>query len=421
MSHPPPGHSGTSYAARRHAVSILTTVVAFGAAWPALYAGCSSSSAGARPDGGLIDATFDAGSSPADAALDVLGSDSSSSPGDANVAEAAADASESGPTPPPEAKAAGFLTLAANYDFSTPFYANTANWLDCDNTNPNVPWHKGAVGSLSPVPCNESVGADPQYGGQVLDMKWLNSYGSISGAGGSGGNDAFVSMMTAMKGANGTSYWPGPVTASFPNMYVESTYRSDNVAVSYQNDGPSGVWTWQETGGDGGGWSPIELDLGELYNGFSGTPKGFADGATHQWWNSSKGYSNQGGADWTTWQSTTNGKVPAGYSIDTYHKYGALLTSDGATSIYECHFIDDVLQNCFNVTSFMDPSGYAARTFLLVWIGAYPVTGADGGLQFGENKNLYVKYIRVWSCASWANSECNGTALVDSGGLTYWH
>src|SRR5690348_16001070 len=46
------------------------------------------------------------------------------------------------PAPPPApAVAAGFTTLTLNADFSTPFYANKANWLDCGGaTSPQ--WYK---------------------------------------------------------------------------------------------------------------------------------------------------------------------------------------------------------------------------------------------------------------------------------------
>jgi hypothetical protein len=46
---------------------------------------------------------------------------------------------------------------------------------------------------------------------------------------------------------------------------------------------------------------------------------------------------------WTNWGPNKNA-LPAGYSVLNYYRYGALQTSDGATSKYVCMYIDDVLQ-----------------------------------------------------------------------------
>jgi hypothetical protein len=47
---------------------------------------------------------------------------------------------------PAGALAAGFTTLAANYDFSQALYATQSNWLDCNGTNDSLPWHAGEPG-----------------------------------------------------------------------------------------------------------------------------------------------------------------------------------------------------------------------------------------------------------------------------------
>src|ERR1700730_17424147 len=81
----------------------------------------------------------------------------------------------SGPTPPAEAVAAGFTTLAANYDFSQPFYATQSNWLDCTGalTGASVPsatWHWGNPGLRPSLPCNINQATDPVTGQPVLDI-----------------------------------------------------------------------------------------------------------------------------------------------------------------------------------------------------------------------------------------------------------
>src|ERR1700730_16567866 len=43
----------------------------------------------------------------------------------------------SGPPVPAPAAAAGFTTLAGNFDFSQPLYATQSNWLDCPTSSGN--------------------------------------------------------------------------------------------------------------------------------------------------------------------------------------------------------------------------------------------------------------------------------------------
>lgn len=73
-----------------------------------------------------------------------------------------------------------------------------------------------------------------------------------------------------------------------------------------------------------------------------------------------------------------------------YHRYGALLTSDGSAA------------------------QYLERNWLIMGAGA-------GAPPAGRTYNMYNKHVRVWSCANWQNAMCNGSTLLSSGGLTYWH
>ena len=179
----------------------------------------------------------------------------------------------SDPTPPTEAAAAGFMKLAANYDFSQPLYAVQSNWLDCTNTNASVAWHQGSPGLTGALPCNINQATDPSTGGTVLDLKYLASYVSTYGQ---TGNNNYVTMQTVTKGGDQQG---GTVTASFPYMYVESVYRIDQkYSTGGNTSGPNGVWDWQTTLGVSGD-QPLEFDYGEIY----GSSNGFGEAGIHNW------------------------------------------------------------------------------------------------------------------------------------------
>jgi hypothetical protein len=297
-----------------------------------------------------------------------------------------------GPTPPTQAAAAGFTTLAANYDFSQPSYATQSNWLDCGGNNASLIWHWGSPGITPVFPCNINQGSDPTTGQTVLDLRYLASYSSY----GQSGNNNFLSMQTVTKGGGGAG---GTLTASFANAYIESVYRIDAAYSSGGNtSGPDGVWQWMTN-------NTIELDYGEIY----GSSNGFGDYGWHNW-------NTGGGAGvWVSYDSGLNHYIPSGWGPTAYHKYGSLLTSDGATARWACAYIDDVLQGCANVGA--TSAQYNDREWLIAWVGA----NNPGPLV---DTNLYIQYIRVWSCANWATQMCNGSALSNTGGappLIYWH
>jgi hypothetical protein len=319
-----------------------------------------------------------------------------------------------GPSPPTEAAKAGFTTLAANYDFSTSTYARQSNWLDWTgtNTNSNFLWHNSWPGGQSGCSAKFSPTIKQTTDGdnKVLDIKFPMSNYSL----GQTGNCNFVAMSTVTYGCNQTST-PGQYSpcagAQFPNMYVESVYRVDNGASNVANGiGPNGVWTWQSNYNGG---SSLELDFGELYGTMSGP---YASNGWHNW------QAGGGNFFWCTYSTSCGGEtgntnLPGGYSPTAYHKYGMLLTSDGATAEYACSYIDDILQNCQNVGA-VSPQ-FTNRNYLIAWNGNYP-----GGSE--PTVNMYLQYVKVWSCANWNGSsspanQCNSSTLYNSGGLTYWH
>jgi hypothetical protein len=291
----------------------------------------------------------------------------------------------SDPAVPTEAANAGFTTLAANFDFSQPLYATQSNWLDCVGTNNSLPWHKGSPGVTNTVPCNVHQVVDPVTGQTVMDLQRLLSYN---------GPPIGVTNGEAIQTcSDGGDKWGGTCTA-FPYMYLETVYRID-AASTHQN---GGVYTWQTSPG-GSSDQPLEFDLGELYN------TTFGSNGYHNYINNNAAF---------FWDSNPgDNNLPPGWSPTTYQKYGMLITSDGRTSVMACSFVGDRLQKCYNVGA-QSPQ-YANLNWLVAAIGD------DATNAINATINLYIQYIRVWTCANRTTTTCNGSTLFNSGGLTYWH
>jgi hypothetical protein len=304
----------------------------------------------------------------------------------------------SGPPVAAPAAAAGFTTLAYNFDFSQPMYATQSNWLDCSGTDASKVWHVGAPGGISSLPCNINQAIDPLDSSTVLRLQYLQSYGF-------GDASHSVSMQTVTNGGDAQG---GTVTASYPNFYAESTYRIDQVSATPEVSGPNGVWDWQAGG------NTIECDYAELWIGSGG----FGDGGCGNW----LGPAIDG---WFSYDPSGSGSnLPAGWSTTAYHKYGALYTSDGSTSVKICFFVDDIRQWCADASA--SSTQYLQKNWLVAWV----VSGAAAPPPVF---NLYIKNIHVFSCANWkpwpdqtVAGQCNGTTLFNDpapnhGGLVYWH
>ena len=158
----------------------------------------------------------------------------------------------------------------------------------------------------------------------------------------------------------------------------------------------------------------IELDYAELSAGAGGV----GDAAVHNWGNLN------GANDFIFSYSSNN--LPSGYTVTSYHKYGFLFTSDGATASYACAFVDDINQGCISAATLSSPDQYLWRNYLFV------SNGSNGGIA--PDTALYVQYIHVFSCANWALPAgqpstaahmCNGSTLFQGAqngqSLTYWH
>jgi hypothetical protein len=286
---------------------------------------------------------------------------------------------------PPGAKLAGFTHCAANFDFSQPLYATLSNWFDCDGRNPNVLWHKGSAGVNFVNPCSIHQKVDPVTGQKVMNFHWDASYGNR-------GNGTQANQV------GGWTYNNFNHTSSFDvgNYYIETTSRLEQLCpnCAQNSGGPDDVYTWMT-----GQTDPDEVDIYEFQTNDAGGDTGVAAGNCC------------GIPAWTNWGPNKNA-LPAGHRVLNYYRYGALQTSDGATSKYICMYINDVLQGagCGSAGSTLK-----ARNNVLVSAGSNAGTSS-------QNIDMDVGYIRVWSCDAWKTSLCNGTARVaGANGLTYWH
>jgi hypothetical protein len=305
----------------------------------------------------------------------------------------------SDPAVPAIAAAAGFTTLAANFDFvnNTMCVYGTcvaaspvSNWLDCPGTDNTKIWHNNYFGALnSTIPCS-AIFLTTDQGLTVLDQQYLVSYAAL----GNTSNQNTVYMTTNANDGN--------LTFSYPNgAYIEAVYRINNTWAGGQGSQPNGPYVWQN-GGIVHDFQPGELAPGA---------NGFGDGTTDDWASSIIAQ--------YTWRSYTTNSLPAGYTPTSYHKYAGLRTTDGATSMLTCAFVDDILQTvesgrCANNGGLA--GSFANRSWLLSASG----TGNTGAPL--ANIDLTFQYIRVWTCAGGQSGQCNGSTFVDTGsGPRYWH
>lgn len=196
------------------------------------------------------------------------------------------------------------------------------------------------------------------------------------------------------------------ISASFPNKYYETVARVEGSFSDRTYNSPQGIWEWwqENTPGDGG----IECDVVE----FQYDSGGYANDGCPNW----GGGGPQNGASYTGWTSYSINNLPPGWSPTAYHKYGMLTTSDGATAVTVCWFVDDRPQSCADVPN-IQANEFSQRKFLIMT--AY----AKGPpVPIIASRDLDVEYIHVWSCTDWVAQMCNGaTKSTDGNGVTYWH
>jgi hypothetical protein len=306
-----------------------------------------------------------------------------------------------GPTPPPQAVAAGFTTLAANWDWTTGQMcvydgrspacvpaSPLSNWLETTgDTNSAYQWHC----DNSALPCNVSIITDGSV--SVLDAKYLQSYGGFGRTGGQN----YVEITTVLNN-NNPPY--GPVVFP-PGLYIEAVYRQ--VALT-----PNRTASNLSVFGYSTGANSFDAEPGELYN----TNSVAADGSAGNFLHPGQGF---------IWDSPTTPTLPGGYSNLAYHKYADLITNNHSNSIIACAYADDIWQK--------DPATFNGCHDLTPTSGQIDnryefniTTGANWSPYPDADEDLLVKYIRIWSCATWTTTQCPGSTLSDNGaGFQYWH
>jgi hypothetical protein len=266
--------------------------------------------------------------------------------------------------PPAPALAAGFTAPVISSDFTSPAYADPSTWLQCLNgpkiSNPI--WYQGGVGMYppyAPCPTITSDGTVPQ----VLQILWrpVDAYGSGST------QNSWNWIETSNNGG-----------VLFPNYYFEVLARATPVQA---NAFIAMLWTL--AGPD------IEFDGAEIYT------HTFTDGACTNNWRLS-------GAGDCLWYGTP----PPNYSnfdVTQYHKYGQRVTGDGRTAIYQCSYIDDILQGCRSI----DNATTAQITTGQIQNG---LIGNGYCCTLGQNVAstlfTYVQWVHIWSCSDWQSSPC---------------
>ena len=295
-----------------------------------------------------------------------------------------------GPQVPAGAQAAGFTTLAANYDFSQPKYASQSNYLTCGVLSSNAGsvttdfWQEVDGNGLSTMPCdiNQITDTGPNGDGStVLELGWQPGYTG-------GGLPGLQQMHTR---------------TIFPiNSYVEIMGRVQDTPdiTTYPYEDPGNytlLWAWNSPG--------FEPDVNENFGPSNWPPGGVGQGNAntaammHQW---------PSQAVVALWQ--------AQFDVRQYHKFGLRLTgnsSDGGTQAF-CMDYDGVRTSCNTLGI---PTGASAiRYNWLLTDGAICNSGTSqhsGGTGFGDfscvvsRRIAYrVKYIRIWSCSSWQTGVC---------------
>jgi len=323
------------------------------------------------------------------------------------------------PAPPPQAAAAGFTTLLANFDFAnnqvcaikggsstltcvaaTP----TSNWIDCNSssswdTSKYAHWWEGLTHSL---PCsNYSIRPDPVGGKQSL----------IGVVPAGSPVDSGTQLQTAhyASSTDNTGYITAP-----QGMYIESEYRIDRVwsnPTGQHAGSTDGIYLWQNNYGSQC-W--LDFQTAEL----SPENNGSQSSDTSYWCPS-----RTGGYLWRSYDG--DGNIPSGPTVA--HIYGGLRTTNGSNSYIDCAYVDNVLlvqpssaNGCRQNYSSTDQSG--GRSFLI--FAADNTVNSD--VPTPQQHIVYNHWVRIWACnaAAATSGKCNGSTLTgsaNSGAMAYWH
>jgi hypothetical protein len=308
---------------------------------------------------------------------------------------------------PAPAVAAGYTTCAANYDFSTTNdftvngntynFSNIATWLGCNGQSTAL-WWPSSYNSPGTAPCSDfNIINDSSIGKNVLEMAFTNADGNNG-----------VSATTMSLGNGG---WGGGTPAQ-TNNFPQGIYLQFALQILPSDVNPyAGVPDCAQ--GQPGGTYCEEFGFFSLNTA----------GPFNEWdfIESDTGYSGNGAFAYSGGNFLWNGGSPAPNNEFSYHDYGVLLTTDGATGIAKCTYIDGVHTTTGNQGA--SPTGcyehwdggsagfqYSQRQFWGLMLGAQEFQQCYfGGPCAAPNvtQHMRVQYIRVFSCANWASGQCN--------------
>jgi hypothetical protein len=278
-------------------------------------------------------------------------------------------------TPPPLAQAAGFTTLAANYDFSQPQYSGSSStWLDCGGGNDTSKvWHQDNQDFNDGYPPCNLIAQVNDGGATVLQFTMPTGDAATS--------PHTQSMITRTR--NGTS------TALYPIVgYFETVWRRQDDAdfggVLFHDSWSSCTNSTACPGGN----ITLEEDWVEVAS-------TFGDAGYHNWGRAGGCGSGEDCA------FAFYGSNPI--DVTQYTTWAGLITSDGNT-FWFCTIVNgNYVGSCVTSTlTASQSSGAASQNYLM--LGVYTNTGARTALG-----RMNVKSLRVWTCANWqVQGACHG-------------
>jgi hypothetical protein len=317
------------------------------------------------------------------------------------------------PQMPAGAAAAGFTTLALDSDFTKQM---PAGWLGgCptpgngqwpltpqffDDGKPHI-WWQNIWWSAQYQGCSTGPVTDPVFGGTVLDMPWTvdNVYNAVG-----------TTIQTASWDYNQNGGWPTNAQGQshdYPNnAYYEVTLRQTPIAA--------GVYSVLNT------WGPLGISPDKHPNGWAQTIEwDMEEVETGALWKSDAAVHNQGNGNQATliWCGMTGcsgvpGGLPGNFDPNQYHTYGMRVTSDG-NDMVGCAYVDDKFVNCAHVPNGLNDFQKAnGRNFLVLQNACDWWNQPNGQCTQGQEQHLYVKSVRVWSCADWQTAQCNRSVLT---------
>jgi hypothetical protein len=308
-------------------------------------------------------------------------------------------------TIPAGAQAAGYTTCAANYDFTTSAFTNTATWLNCPGQAPaNALWFLTYSGSnSSPVCSDATIVNDPITNQPVLKFTFTSTdYNN---------NHAIIELDSRNPHPAG-----GPGNTFPLGMYLDLTVRYD--ATSFANTpGHSlgfnyGIWDffWNSPDNHQAGNNYIEEDLSE-----NGSPCCAPLISTTREWSASGNV-----LSFPVPNPVGNVANVPGFSQTSYFTYGQRYTHDTSGNIAICTYGNDTqLSSSYGGGAGCKTGHYVnggsdaainGRNNLIFWNPA--------GVQIGNNcpsghscapttvQTLYVKSVVIFTCSSWRTTGC---------------